>query len=275
MRLFNSLLSRTSACRQHARHFSSTGATSSSSNMAKQKTVETAKSWFGAASNYMKTRPVQSNMLTMWAVLALGDFGCQGLERYLYRDDPMATKCTDWRRVARVSVYGFILGGPLLAGWFRVVERIVPKTLTGGAAVAARIAATQVIMSPIYNGIFFGWVQAFDVYDSSAENYSDKQPRFGTEEASLSAHRWFVKCRVDLIMTCAIATAFWAPLHYVTFSFVPLQWRVVSSSIGSVLWSAYLTLTGHKHPPHVQKQKQDELQEVSAASVLGSASAAA
>ena len=221
----------------------------------------------------MSTRPLQSNMLTMWGVLALGDFGCQGLERYLYKDDPLAPNCTDWKRVARVSVFGFLIGGPLLAGWFRVVEKIVPKSLTGGAAVAGKITATQVIMSPIYNGIFFGWVQAFDVYDGSAEKYPDGKPRFGSDEISLSLNRWWLKCRDDLIMTCVIATAFWAPLHFVTFGFVPLQWRVVSSSIGSVLWSAYLTLTGHKHPPHVNKH-QENSEDISVGVFSGTAAAA-
>ena len=248
---------------------------------------------YGQFGEFLKRQPIFANMLTYTVVLGVADVGGQQLEKYLKRFDPdddddksklvarndvKSYECTiDWNRTARIAACGFFVSGPIKAGWFWIAERIVPATLTGGRAVAYKVAATQILQQPVYTSSIFAWVQCWGVYDASVKsqdsakhidstsdhvssssqsgggddnNSSDKSrsrvKKFGQAELVESWRRIKIKCNQDLLKTILGVSCFWVPFHVVTFTFIPIHWRVPWTSLGSMISTTFQVIMGHR-----------------------------
>ena len=50
---------------------------------------------------------------------------------------------------------------------------------------------------------------------------------------------------VDLFKLFCSSACFWTPINFINFKFCPLQYRVIPTIVGGVIWNAYLSFTIH------------------------------
>eukprot|EP00897_Mesotaenium_endlicherianum_P010360 jgi/Mesen1/9352/ME000061S08798 len=122
-------------------------------------------------------------------------------------------------RTLRMALYGFFLYGPILDTWYRGLDKLLP---TGSLkSTVGKVVLSQTVLNPSLLLLVFAYNYA---WMGKMQNLPEKYRR-------------------DLLPTMVNGWRFWIPVSCATFAFMPLQFRVLFSSLSSLMWNCYVSST--------------------------------
>ena len=160
------------------------------------------------------TRPLVTKGVSTGVLLGAGDCACQLVEQRHERS-------WDVQRTGRMLLWGGLFNGPLGHVFYETLERVV--LIRGARGIVARIAIDQLLYTPPLTFLYFCWQHALT--NPSATRASDAA-------AYASEHLW---------PTLRVNWTFWSAVHVVTFTAVPLDYRVAFVAVKNCFWGAYLS----------------------------------
>jgi len=164
-----------------------------------------------------------TQMATAALLFGAGDVLCQqGIERKGAKHD--------YLRTARLSAYGGFLFAPVVATWYRLLER-VPVTQPR-ARVLAKVGLDQFVLTPGLVTMFFG----------SMTFMEGKGPREVVD-----------RLRVAWLPTLVKNWGVFIPTQLLNFSVVPLQHRLLVVNVVSLFWNCYLSYANQVSQQMLQK----------------------
>ena len=150
----------------------------------------------------------------------------------------------DGRRGASVVGENLLISGPLLHVAYDTLEHLIPTTGGGiGASVAAagHVLADNFLLDPIFVAITF-------IMTGLAEGYSIRELK-----------SQFRRDYPATIKTTWAASVLLAPVGFVCFRFLPLNYRVLGVNFIDIAWDAMISFSIHRsRRGHHNQQKMDE-----------------
>jgi hypothetical protein len=114
----------------------------------------------------------------------------------------------------------------------------------------AWVLVTAITCGPTMNGLFFTYSTALEHIASHAA-LSQRRRQAGQEVPQLHLEELYAKVEHKLthalVPTVLRSSMLWIPFNYVNFSFVPLEYRVLTGGAVSLFWNAYLSVVQHAH----------------------------
>ncbi|XP_028296377.1 mitochondrial inner membrane protein Mpv17 [Gouania willdenowi] len=165
----------------------------------------------------MTKRPWSVQIVTAGSLVGVGDVIAQQLiERRGLAEH-------DVRRTAKMMSIGFFFVGPVIGGWYKVLDRLVIGGTKGAAM--KKMLVDQVCFAPCFLGAFLGISGALN---------------------GLSVQDNITKLKRDYTDALISNYYLWPPVQIVNFYFVPLHHRLAVVQIVAVAWNAYLTWKANK-----------------------------
>lgn len=171
---------------------------------------------------------------TLWFA---GDLLCQKV----VSKDPLDDKI-DWKRVARMTIYGLCISAPIYTFWYSFLEKISQKLFTSHhipnlssqllhtrrawRIIGFKLAMDTLVFDPAYLTLFF---TASSIMESS------------------SSHEIWKKIESDLFKTWIIDVTVWSPIQTLNFRFIPVSYQALVVQTCNIGWNAYLSFIQHKH----------------------------
>ncbi|KAG7280377.1 hypothetical protein CRUP_022205 [Coryphaenoides rupestris] len=127
------------------------------------------------------------------------------------------------RRTARMMAIGFCFVGPVVGGWYKVLD----KMLIGGSKSTAvkKMLVDQLAFAPCFLGAFLGLSGALNGLTMEQNN---------------------AKLRRDYGDALISNYYLWPPVQIVNFYCVPLHYRLAVVQIVAVVWNSYLSWKANK-----------------------------
>ncbi|KAF8472711.1 hypothetical protein BDZ91DRAFT_445755 [Kalaharituber pfeilii] len=123
----------------------------------------------------------------------------------------------DYSRTFRMGFYGGFIFGPMVVHWYRLLERSIKFPGRQNLDIAARVAADQLIFTPVNMVFFFSGMSLME-----GGSLSEK---LKTSYTSTLLTNWMV----------------WPVVQLVNFKFVPLNHRLLVVNLVSLGWNSYLS----------------------------------
>ncbi|KAJ1449336.1 hypothetical protein M885DRAFT_622642 [Pelagophyceae sp. CCMP2097] len=160
----------------------------------------------------LRAYPLRTNVATAVVVGGCGDALAQRIE---------GTEI-DKKRMTRVSGWGVYMGSSSVV-WYKFLDRF------GGGVrgVATKVLLNQVCMAPATNALFYLYAEAWK------------------DEAGLF-ERYKKRMEVHFLPTMQQSIIAWVPIQTLNFAIVPLVLRPLFLNVAFVLWTANLSMRGHK-----------------------------
>jgi protein Mpv17 len=167
-------------------------------------------------------RPYATNIVVGGFLWGAGDVISQKFERKLN---------VDWKRVARMSLYGFACAGPIYCWWYRILERKTAFLAHSATKhIALKVLADQVIFEVPYLAFFFAATSLI-----------------GGEPLSQAKK----KINDEYVETYLIDCAIWPALQVINFRYVPARYTAAVVNGFNLIWISYLSYVQHKHLGYV------------------------
>ncbi|KAL0477333.1 SYM1 [Acrasis kona] len=183
-------------------------------------------------SRALNNSPNTTKAITAGTLAAIGDAFSQGLEAYSGKRDHY-----DYMRTLKFSSYGFIIVGPMLHQWYKVLNSLkaplkletlsrynfseARKTqIVEGTRVAKQVFIDQAFFAPASLVLFFAYINVVE---------------------GLSVDDLKKKLEKDMWPTLVANWKLWPAVQFVNFALVPLAYRVLVVNFVSILWNAYLS----------------------------------
>ncbi|CAN0268855.1 unnamed protein product, partial [Hapterophycus canaliculatus] len=138
----------------------------------------------------------------------------------------------DARRLVAVAIDSMLITGPALHCLYGLLERLMPTAAGGFAPAASHVLIDTFIFDPMFVASFF-------CVTGMLENRSLKQdvlPALRREFWPAVHGSWAV-------------SFFFCPLQFLTFRYLPLEFRVLSVNVGDIAWTSVLSYFSHKPRP--------------------------
>ncbi|CAL8316007.1 unnamed protein product [Lota lota] len=165
----------------------------------------------------MTKHPWSVQILTAGSLVGVGDVISQQLieRRGLANHNGL--------RTARMMAIGFCLVGPVVGGWYKVLDRLV----VGGSKSDAmkKMLLDQLVFAPCFLGAFLGLSGAL---------------------SGLSAEQNAAKLKRDYTDALISNYYLWPPVQIANFYFVPLHHRLAVVQVVAVAWNSYLSWKANK-----------------------------
>jgi len=126
-------------------------------------------------------------------------------------------------RTARMASIGFMLSGPMLHQWYKILDRMVQGS--GKVAVIKKIAADQLIFTPISLLAFLGLLNGLE--GKSLEQTKEKIQR-------------------DFVPILLVNWTVWPLAQYVNFALIPAPQRVLYVTVLGIFWNSFLCYMGNR-----------------------------
>lgn len=162
----------------------------------------------------LEKRPVLTKMVTTGALYGLGDTFAQTITPLITKKDAKF----DYKRLLRLSFFGFGLLGPYLHYYFIFLEKYI--RLPGNRGVFARLLFDQSIGSLMF-------CFSFTSYNCLAQGYGIQQI-----EKDLRANLWNILKANWMV---------WPLVNFITFKYIPMEQRVLFVNVVAFFWSALLS----------------------------------
>lgn len=180
-----------------------------------------------------QSHPLVTKCATCFVGFAVGDVVAQSISRAprvpITSDEiiirqPAVFDGIDPIRTVRMALFGALIAAPQMHVFFHWLEKcIMPKSPTHPVAVVSKVAADQLINSPIGTITFFAWTQTLrGTPDRISSEVSEK-----------------------LVPTTLAGWRLWPAAQAINFFMVPLQFRVVFINIVAVGWTCMLSRIGN------------------------------
>lgn len=127
------------------------------------------------------------------------------------------------RRTAKMMSIGFLFVGPVIGGWYRVLDRLVVGETKSAAL--KKMALDQVAFAPCFLGVFLGISGTLN---------------------GLTMEQNVAKLKRDYTDALVANYYLWPPVQIANFYFVPLHHRLAVVQIVAVIWNSYLSWKANK-----------------------------
>ena len=174
---------------------------------------ETFQAWFD---RMLKQYPYRTKSITTGLTYAAADATAQGFEMWTNRDYKFALR-KRFARIFGLVLIGCLWVGPVLTGWFNLLDAHVPTFY-------ARTALDQLVQAPFMIACIFSLASAFEGRIMEVPS----------------------KLRLKLKPTWISALKVWIPTQLLTQGVVPLPYRVVVVNGVSYFWDTYLSIESHR-----------------------------
>ncbi|CAH1773320.1 unnamed protein product [Owenia fusiformis] len=158
----------------------------------------------------LEKRPLITTALQTGAIMATGDAIAQKL---IERKPQLEIK-----RSARFFCFGAFFGGPVLRGWYGVLDKVV-KPKNANLAALGKVSFDQLFFAPCFLTAFLG-IMGLAKGDSTEDIKQKYKQNF-----------------VDILIA---NYKLWPAVQLVNFYFVPLQHRVMVVNFTALFWNTYL-----------------------------------
>ena len=156
---------------------------------------------------------------------AKADATAQALERKAHVADdsrPGPPPPHSVSRSASMAVWGFTMSGFVVAQWFKRLNAWFPPSGMTLPRLLKKIAVNQAVISPTFNGLFFGYA----IFTRSAGK------SFGELWEMYAA-----KVRQDLGPTIRRSMVYWSSVLLVNFTVVPVKFNVLFTNLCFFTWT--------------------------------------
>jgi len=172
-------------------------------------------SWY---QGLLTRRPIVTKSVTAAIIMGSGDAVQQLV---IERGSPNWTYHP--QRTIRQGLFGLVFLGPLLHGWFGILDRLVASTATLGPV--KKMLLDQAFCGPLINASFFIGMGLME--GKSTGEIKDKLSR-------------------DYLDTMLMNYKVWPAIQLVNFYLIPIQFRVLFANVGQFGWSIYLSQQANK-----------------------------
>ncbi|NXX77073.1 MPV17 protein, partial [Urocolius indicus] len=121
-------------------------------------------------------------------------------------------------RTLKMMAIGFCFVGPVVGGWYKILDRLVPGTTK--VVAVKKMVLDQGAFAPCFLGCFLGITGAMNGL-SVEENWSKVQQDY-----------------TDALLT---NYCIWPPVQIANFYFVPLKHRLAVVQCVAIVWNCYLS----------------------------------
>jgi protein Mpv17 len=193
----------------------------------------------------LRSRPYATNCVTSAVLMWAGDRTAQRLERdgRAARGEAQLTTRESYTRSGILTSWSSISAN-FWTWWYRLLPTVLP------GRPFAWVLVTAITCGPTMNGLFFTYSTAMEHIASHAAQ-SDRRRQAGQEVPRLHLDDLYAKVEHKLthalVPTVLRSSMLWIPFNYVNFSFVPLEYRVLTGGAVSLFWNAYLSVVQHAH----------------------------
>lgn len=163
-------------------------------------------------------RPILTQACMSGVLFGLGDVCAQQLV------ERRGIKGYEWQRTARLALYGTLIAGPVVAHWYRWMDRNIRHTNVGLQTII-RVAADQSIVAPSF-------LTAFFFFNSLSSGQSLEQAK----------NTWSERFLPTLIDNYKV----WPFVNFANFYIVPLQHRLLVVNTVALVWNTYLAYIANK-----------------------------
>eukprot|EP01111_Echinosteliopsis_oligospora_P002279 TRINITY_DN1333_c0_g1_i1.p1 TRINITY_DN1333_c0_g1~~TRINITY_DN1333_c0_g1_i1.p1 ORF type:complete len:185 (-),score=39.67 TRINITY_DN1333_c0_g1_i1:51-605(-) len=164
----------------------------------------------------LERRPLLTKAATASTLMAVGD----GLSQFLEKKPKY-----DFARTGRMALIGFAMSGPLMHGWYKVLDRLVPGAPTTQNTIK-KIAADQLLFTPLSLGAFLTLLPVLE-----GKNTEQVKDRIKSDYKPILLTNWSV----------------WPFVQFVNFKYIPVDQRVLFVTILGIFWNAYLSYMGNRN----------------------------
>lgn len=144
----------------------------------------------------------------------------------------------DWERSSHVAITGLTLSGPISHLWYNILERMV-TIRHRYLGVAVRMALDAALFSPVAVACYFTWRSALEGKDLNGIL------------AKLEA-KWSKALMASL--------SYWPAANLISFSFVPVQYRVLYNNVLSLFFNGYLSHINGRRMEEITSERIDNPQ---------------
>lgn len=177
--------------------------------------MQAARSFAAWYDGHLTRSPVLTKSATSCGLFGVGDGLAQSIE---------GGEGVDGRRVARMMAFG-LLQAPPAHRWYNFLDRTVAGS--GAGVVLRKVVADQLTWTPAMTFVFFTYMNV---------------------AAGVAPAASVADAQAKLLPTLKVNYAVWPFIHCVTFSVVPLPYRVLWINGCSCFWSAFLSLQSQAPP---------------------------
>ncbi|XP_028822460.1 protein Mpv17-like isoform X1 [Denticeps clupeoides] len=165
----------------------------------------------------MSKHPWKVQIITAGSLVGVGDV----ISQQLIERRGLASH--NVKRTAKMMSIGFFFVGPVVGGWYKVLDNLVK----GGTKTAAlkKMLADQVCFAPLFLGCFLGISGTLN---------------------KLSMEQNVAKLKRDYADALITNYYIWPAVQIANFYFVPLHHRLAVVQIVAVAWNSYLSWKANK-----------------------------
>jgi len=165
--------------------------------------------------NALHTKPILTKCVTASLLMCVGDAFAQGLIE--------KKETFDWRRTSRMGIIGLCVSGPLLSGWFGILDKFLPGSSL--PITFLKLCGDQALFAPVIISAFF-----------VSNELLDGKPIKSAKS----------KLDMDLWPTIKANWTVWPIASFINFRFVPPSQRVLYTSCITLFWNSYLSYVGNR-----------------------------
>ncbi|XP_019870670.1 mpv17-like protein [Aethina tumida] len=158
--------------------------------------------------NALDKYPIVSNCVIYGSLCVGAEFSQQTLTKKILPDK---SEPYDWGSIARYSIYGTIIAGPMLATWYRFLDQQIVGTAI--KTVAKKVTIDQFTFTPSLLVVFYVSMSAMEKKIDLLE-----------------------ECREKFIPTFKTSCLFWLPVQTINFLLIPPVFRVTYIGTCSFAW---------------------------------------
>lgn len=218
-------------------------------------------SWYKSC---LLNHPLQTKALTSATIMTTSDALCQryeiGVAEKIVRKKgpnvnlqngcPTNVNCSemrksssrhlshDWQRSSHVAITGLTLSGPISHAWYNILERMV-TIRHRYLGIAVRMVLDAALFSPVAVACYFTWRSALEGKDIEGIL------------AKLEA-KWSKALMASL--------SYWPAANLISFSFVPVPFRVLYNNVLSLFFNGYLSHINGRRMEEITSERIDNPQ---------------
>ncbi|XP_065586685.1 protein Mpv17 [Cyrtonyx montezumae] len=165
-----------------------------------------------ALRRFAARRPGAVQALTAGALMGAGDVIAQQLveQRGLHGHHG--------QRTLKMTAIGFCFVGPVVGGWYRILDRLIPGATK--AVAVKKMVLDQGAFAPCFLGCFLTITGAVN---------------------GLSVEQNWAKIQQDYVDALLTNYCIWPPVQIANFYFVPLAHRLAVVQCVAIVWNCYLS----------------------------------
>uniref|UniRef100_A0A2L2YMJ1 Mpv17-like protein n=1 Tax=Parasteatoda tepidariorum TaxID=114398 RepID=A0A2L2YMJ1_PARTP len=154
-----------------------------------------------------RKRPLLMNMTTFGTAYVSASFTNQLIKKHLLPDK----KDIDFRNVVNHGIIGYCIMGPVLYGWFRFFNKILPAVSKRN--IIFKVLVDLAVCTPGTISIYF---TSMSILEGREDIFAELKHRFSK------------------VMTCNIC--FWVPAQAISYRFIPPYFRVGFIGFALFIW---------------------------------------